>query len=471
MATLYEIWRLALPPTTSIRAGRADDKHVRAVVLARQTQPALPELLGNELILFNMNVLDSLRSSLARLIERLAETRVVGVGLAGMVDERAIAAAKHANITLFELPADADVRHVQREIERLNSDSEAQYERRAAQLYSELTQHGLHEGRSALLRKLEQWTGHHVSYPSDTDMATTVPVLLDGRRVGFLASTGAEAWDKHALVQGAAALSLLLDKERAIEATEDRLRGNVLEALLSGIPLDPIGQRRAAEQGIMLDSDYALAALRAPESSNNERVIAAIRRACERLDLQPLLAEHDGVLVLGIPITNHDQPEQTLREVHAALREGGWTLDGGYGITSETQNWASAWAEALGALRLGRELLGSGVLAGGVELGVYRLLLSVADSGRARVFYDHTIGALAAHDARQDGDLMHTLQTFFAHLGNHSQAATALHIHRNTLLYRLGRIESISNHRLDRAPDRLALQLGLALHRIYQSQK
>lgn len=471
MATLYEIWRLALPPTTSLRAGEANTLAVRAVVLARPTQPALPDLAGSEVVLVSTTVLDSLRLSLARLIERLNGTSVLAVGLTGMVDERAVAAAETANITLFELPHNADLRMVQRESERLLSDPEAQYERRAAQLYSALTTNGLSEGRTTLLRMLELWTGHSVVFPADAGMPTTVPVLLDGHRVGFLGSIGSHPWDAGALEQGSAALSLLLDKERAIEATEDRLRGSVLESLLAGIPLDVPGQRRAAEQGILLDSAYALAALRPQDSLQIDRMMAAVRRACDRLRYPAFIADHDGIIVLAMPIDSLDNPEQRLREVHSALHEASWVLDGGFGIASENGAWSGAWAEAIGALRLGRELLGAGVLAGGAELGVYRLLLSVADSARARMFYDRTIGPLAAHDAKQDGDLLYTLQMFFAYLGNHSQAAAALHIHRNTLLYRLGRIENITSHHLDRAPDRLALQLGLALHRIYQSQK
>jgi len=472
VATLYEIWRLALPPTTKLQAGQAGAGAVRAVVLARPTQPAFPDLQADEVVLVVPTVLETLGMSLARLIERLAGSTVVAIGLSGAIDDRAIAAAKTAAITLFELPASVDMRAIQRESERLLADPEAQYERRAAQLYAALTLGGLAENpRLALLKAIEQWTGHLVAFPAEPGMPTTLPVLLDGRRVGLLGSTGSHQWDHVALEQGAAALALLLDKERAIEATEDRLRGNILEALLTGISLDSAGMRRAAEQGITFDIPHLIAAFRPSDGSQLERTLASLRRTCERLRYPGLVAEYDAVALVVLRLNNLENPEQPLRELHSALQEAGFALDGGFSIAIDIADWPGAWAEALGSLRLGRELLGQGVLAGAAELGVYRLLLALGDNAQARAFYERTIGPLAVHDARQDGDLLHTLQLFFVYLGNHSQAAAALHIHRNTLLYRLGRIASITAHHLDRAPDRLALQIGLALHRIYQSQK
>jgi purine catabolism regulator len=56
-----------------------------------------------------------------------------------------------------------------------------------------------------------------------------------------------------------------------------------------------------------------------------------------------------------------------------------------------------------------------------------------------------------------------TLEAFFAHHGNVSQAAESLYLHRNSLLYRLERIGEISGLDLDDADDRFSLQLALKL--------
>jgi purine catabolism regulator len=56
-----------------------------------------------------------------------------------------------------------------------------------------------------------------------------------------------------------------------------------------------------------------------------------------------------------------------------------------------------------------------------------------------------------------------TIDYFFTHHGNISQTAEALFIHRNTLLYRLDRIQELTNHDLNQSNMRLALHLALKL--------
>ena len=74
------------------------------------------------------------------------------------------------------------------------------------------------------------------------------------------------------------------------------------------------------------------------------------------------------------------------------------------------------------------------------------------------------MGALLSIDGALE--LIHTLEAFFQHNGNLSQTAEALFVHRNTLIYRLERIASITNLSLDKPENRLAIQLALHIHRM-----
>ena len=58
---------------------------------------------------------------------------------------------------------------------------------------------------------------------------------------------------------------------------------------------------------------------------------------------------------------------------------------------------------------------------------------------------------------------METLEAFFTCHGNLSQTANRLHIHRNTLTYRLERISAITQLDLDDPDARFSLQLALKL--------
>jgi hypothetical protein len=105
----------------------------------------------------------------------------------------------------------------------------------------------------------------------------------------------------------------------------------------------------------------------------------------------------------------------------------------------------------------------AGVLARPVaawdELGPYGLLLRIPDPSPAAL-PDELRRLLAADPDRH---LTETLRAFLDHAGNGPAASAALHIHRTTLYYRLGRIRDLTGLDLDDGRTRLTLHLGLTL--------
>jgi DNA-binding PucR family transcriptional regulator len=85
-----------------------------------------------------------------------------------------------------------------------------------------------------------------------------------------------------------------------------------------------------------------------------------------------------------------------------------------------------------------------------------------ADPQRARYYLD-LLKPLQEYDREHHGDLVRTLGAYLRHGGNSSRAADALYLHRNSLRYRLARIQALTG--LDTGdPDvRLALQIGILL--------
>ena len=76
-----------------------------------------------------------------------------------------------------------------------------------------------------------------------------------------------------------------------------------------------------------------------------------------------------------------------------------------------------------------------------------------------------TLAPLLA-DARSGDSLIETLDAFFASNGNLSEAARRLGLHRNSLLYRLGRARELLGHDLDDPELRLSLQLAIKSRRV-----
>jgi len=89
-----------------------------------------------------------------------------------------------------------------------------------------------------------------------------------------------------------------------------------------------------------------------------------------------------------------------------------------------------------------------------------RLLRELARGGALEPFRA-LISPLMEHDRTRGSDLVRTLKTYFAAGANASEAADRLFLHRNSMLYRLERIQKLTGLDLKDHRVALALQLGL----------
>ena len=89
-----------------------------------------------------------------------------------------------------------------------------------------------------------------------------------------------------------------------------------------------------------------------------------------------------------------------------------------------------------------------------------RLLRELARS-RALEPFRALVEPLVEHDRERRSDLVKTLKVYFDAGANASEAADRLFLHRNSMLYRLTRVEKLTGLNLKNPRARLALQLGL----------
>jgi PucR family transcriptional regulator, purine catabolism regulatory protein len=90
----------------------------------------------------------------------------------------------------------------------------------------------------------------------------------------------------------------------------------------------------------------------------------------------------------------------------------------------------------------------------------------MANPARVELLVAHTIGPLLAYDREHRSELLLTLRVYLRATGSPSQAADALHVHRNTLGYRLKRIEEVTGRSLASMDDRFELWLGVRAHEL-----
>jgi DNA-binding PucR family transcriptional regulator len=97
------------------------------------------------------------------------------------------------------------------------------------------------------------------------------------------------------------------------------------------------------------------------------------------------------------------------------------------------------------------------------DLGSHALLLGLLDPDVLTGFREQVLGEVARWDAEHGTDLIRTLATFVNHAGRWRATAGELHIHHNTLRYRLGRVQRLTGRRLDDPADRLDMQIALLI--------
>lgn len=95
------------------------------------------------------------------------------------------------------------------------------------------------------------------------------------------------------------------------------------------------------------------------------------------------------------------------------------------------------------------------------DLGYLRYLPLIREDSRRRGIVNEGLEKLRAYDAEHHSDLLRTLDVFLSLDGNVKTAAEALHIHANTLTYRLKRISEISGSDLASMEQKVTLYLDL----------
>lgn len=274
---------------------------------------------------------------------------------------------------------------------------------------------------------------------------------------------------------GAAACALEMAKAKAISDTEKRLRGTFLDRLLLG----DVSQQEAVRQGERFEHDMTQTHIAIVLAWQGEKVPS--NRRLETLVNQIVAGQHASALVwqrekenelIVFHATDAENPIDTSMKLARAFAQ---ELQRQYPSTRiaiglgqparDIAAWRNSHRDAVQALELAARLQTDAPLYIG-DLGVYQLILSLSDREKLVDFMNRTLGDLIDYDHRQRADLIKTLEAFFACHGNLSQTADMLIVHRNTLLYRMNRINEIAQIDLNRPETRLALHLALTIRRL-----
>ncbi|MFJ4715588.1 PucR family transcriptional regulator [Streptomyces sp. NPDC088785] len=216
--------------------------------------------------------------------------------------------------------------------------------------------------------------------------------------------------------------------------------GPVAQSLLEEILVDPLSS--------------------GPEPSDR---IAVAHTGDEAIALVPLPAvptEEDGPdqgLIADALLTSVRDP------LSAGLADDGRLTIGVSAAVHSAEGLRGALEEARHARRVAGARTGLVCAAGHQELASHVLLLPFVPDDVRRAFTARLLDPLRDYDRKHRAELIPTLEAFLDCDGSWTRCASRLHLHVNTLRYRVGRIEQLTNRDLARLEDKLDFFLALRM--------
>lgn len=301
------------------------------------------------------------------------------------------------------------------------------------------------------------------------------PIISGDRARGYLSVIGPadnlDLLDSLTVEHGAAACALEMAKAKAVSEAKKMLRGDFLEGLLAGtLPAKEI-QRLAGR----LDHDTKPAhaamvfAWDGPDSPSLRRLETTVSWLLSNSAHPALVHVYGDQHVCVFQSLGTADDMQVVKDLSQRLRgqlEAEFPqlrlIGGTSGPARSLADWPAIYREAVQAMQLGQRLKLDQVVEFG-SLGIYRLLGQLEEVPAVRLFTEQVISPLVTYDREHRSSLVQTIDAYFKHHGNISQTAESLFIHRNTLLYRLERIQELTKHDLNQSNMRLAMHLALKL--------
>ncbi|MDH6213510.1 PucR family transcriptional regulator [Streptomyces pseudovenezuelae] len=216
--------------------------------------------------------------------------------------------------------------------------------------------------------------------------------------------------------------------------------GPVAQALLEEILVDPLAT--------------------GPEPSDRIAVAHTGDEAVALVPLPAVSAEHDGSetgIVADALLESVRQP------LSAGLDDDGQVTLGVSAAVHSAEGLRGALEEARHARRVAAARPGRVSAAGHQELASHVLLLPFVPDDVRRAFTARLLDPLREYDRRHRAELIPTLEAFLDCDGSWTRCATRLHLHVNTLRYRVGRIEQLTSRDLSRLEDKLDFFLALRM--------
>lgn len=282
--------------------------------------------------------------------------------------------------------------------------------------------------------------------------------------------------DLVAIEHAATVLALKLSQEKVAHEVEERIRGNLLQDVLTGVfPSEADVVERAGYFGYNLRQRFRVIVVQVQDKNGKmlddlggrwASAVRSVLRDYSPLSISGVRTDHLFVLASSGEQGSPRELADLLANRLGTLREDAAVLVSVSDESPDPAHIKQAYGEARQAIQIA-QLIGQN--RGVVEydhLSVFHLLLQVKDRTELQRFANQILGPLEDYDLRRSGHLVETLHHLFYEDDAPTQIANRLFVHPNTVKYRLRRAQEITGLRMDKPSDRFKLQLALAVARI-----
>jgi len=210
-----------------------------------------------------------------------------------------------------------------------------------------------------------------------------------------------------------------------------------------------------------------------------KRISGIIRRRIQDNYSGAVFYEHENLLTGIISLLkdlNGTRLKTWLQELSQQMRQE-YNVCLSIGIGNACQNipdYRRGFAEAEEALQMGQNIQQDRgtdtrlqpTVTHFNDLGVYRYLYKIARMDDLRDVYQDQIGRIDSYDKRKNTDLLATLETYLECAGNLTKTSERLFVHRNTLIQRLDRLQSLCDIDLQERGNWLTLQVAIKVFKL-----
>jgi PucR family transcriptional regulator, purine catabolism regulatory protein len=294
------------------------------------------------------------------------------------------------------------------------------------------------------------------------------PIVAGGEVYGYIWIVAGDhpltELDELAIDHAATVAALALLKDQAVRDSQLAMRGDLLTQLLrANSEIDGPVVERARSVGFHVDrSHQVLCVVGTPLMGGSVMQLASRLEAWLRgISVWALVVTRERGVVVIIESNSNDVGKELAERMLKEVSHAAYPLMIGVAAVRAEKSLRRAYDEATEAADIGVRLNGTPKVVNHWTLGLLDWLYRLPPEAMSGNAYLAKVRILADHDVKSNSELVKTLEAYLEYGGALAEAAGAINVHRNTLLYRLGRIEAIAGVDLKDAGQRLNLHVAL----------